>query len=176
MISFLASCFDPRAYLHALRMLHYWNYSHVQERRKLINGGGTRISPTVSFRNAERIRIGSKCHLGERCHLWAGDTEGEIHLGNDVSLAPGVFITASDYQFVSGIPFKSQPKRERNVTVGDDVWLGAGVVVVAGVTIGDGCVIGAGAVVTKDVPANSIAAGIPAKVVAMRPEGAAQST
>lgn len=51
------------------------------------------------------------------------------------------------------------------VTIGNDVWLSANVVVCGGVTIGDGCVIGAGSVVTKDIPANTFAAGVPCKVI-----------
>jgi len=54
------------------------------------------------------------------------------------------------------------------VLIGNDVWLGARVVVTAGVTIGDGCIVGAGAIVTKDLPAESIAAGVPARVIGQR--------
>jgi acetyltransferase-like isoleucine patch superfamily enzyme len=89
-------------------------------------------------------------------------------LGNQVSLAPGVFITASDYQFSSDIPFRNQPKREQNVKIGNDVWLGARVIVTSGVSIGDGCIVGAGAVVTNHLPAGSIAVGVPARVINSR--------
>ena len=92
-----------------------------------------------------------------------------IIIGDHVSLAPEVFITASDYRFVSGRPFREQPKRELDVVIGHDVWLGARVVVTAGVTIGDGCIVGAGAVVTRNLPPGSIAVGVPARVVSQRP-------
>jgi acetyltransferase-like isoleucine patch superfamily enzyme len=131
-------------------------------------GRGTGLAPNVSLRNGKRIRIGSHTHIGERCYLWAGDSTGQIVIGDYVSLAPEVFITASDYQFVAGRPFREQPKRERDVIIGNDVWLGARVVVTAGVTIGDGCIVGAGAVVTRNLPPGSIAVGVPARVVSQR--------
>ena len=164
----LSSSLDPRAYLHLFRILHYYNYSHVQPKRALTLGEGSSMAPNTSLRNGSRIRIGRHCHIGERCYLWAGNDQGQIILGDYVSLAPEVFITASDYQFQLGIPFRQQPKRERDVLLGNDVWLGTRVVVTAGVTIGDGCIVGAGAVVTKDLPPNTIAAGVPARVIAQR--------
>ena len=103
-VSAACSVLDPRNYLHALRLIHYYGYSHVSQRRKLRAGKGTGISPNVSFRNGERIEMGHDCHIGERCHLWAGDSTGRIILGNYVSLAPDVFITASDYKFEAGKP------------------------------------------------------------------------
>lgn len=67
-------------------------------------------------------------------------------------------------------PLEPQPRRDkleaaRPITIGDNVWIGGGAVVLPGVTIGDNSVIGAGAVVTKDVPANVVAVGNPARVV-----------
>ena len=165
----LQSLLDPRCYLHAFRLLHYYGYSHVNERRRMTIGTGTGMAPNISLRNGERIVLGRDCHIGERCSLWAGDATGRIVLGDFVSLAPEVFITASDYQFKAGTPFRDQPKRERDVVIGNDVWLGTRVIVTAGVTIGDGCIVGAGAVVTKDIPAGSIAVGVPARAIAKRP-------
>lgn len=169
-INAIASACDPRSYFHLFRLIHYYGYSHVRPRRRLQAGEGTGIAPNVSFRNGERIRMGRGCHIGECCFLWAGDTTGRIEIGNHVSLAPGVFITASDYRFVVGRSFREQPKRELDVRLGNDVWLGAGVVVTAGVTVGDGCIVGAGAVVTRDLPSGCIAAGVPARVIGQRPE------
>jgi acetyltransferase-like isoleucine patch superfamily enzyme len=168
LLRFISSILDPRVYLHFFRLAHYFNYSHVRERRLITIGPQTAIAPNVSFRNGERIVIGRKSHIGERCYLWAGNETGRILIGDHVSLAPEVFITASDYQFVAGVPFRDQPKRERDVKIGDDVWLGTGVVVTAGVEIGSGCIVGAGAVVTKSLPPNSIAGGVPAKVISSR--------
>lgn len=168
LISALGSILDPRPYLHLVRLVHYYNYSHVSPKRELTLGPDSSLSPTVSLRNGNRITIGAHCHIGERSSLWAGDSDGRIQIGNNVSLAPDVFITASDYQFKKGIPFRQQAKRDRDVTVGNDVWLGTKVVVTAGVTIGDGCIVAAGAVVTKDLPANSVAGGIPARVIKQR--------
>lgn len=167
-INAIASFCDPRCYLHVFRLIHFYGYSHVRPRLRLQAGEGTGIAPNVSLRNGERIRIGVGSHIGERCFLWAGDATGMIYIGNHVSLAPGVFVTASDYQFVAGLSFAEQPKRERDVRIGNDVWLGAGVVVTAGVDIGDGCIVGAGAVVTKNIPAGSIAVGVPARVIGVR--------
>ncbi|MCU0748812.1 MAG: acyltransferase [Akkermansiaceae bacterium] len=169
---FLGSILDPRSYLHVFRVIHYYGYTHVRERGKITKGPGTGIAPNVSFRNGARIKMGRDCHVGERCYLWAGDSTGCIVMGDYVSIAPGVFITASDYQFVEGKPFRSQPKRERDVRIGNDVWLGARVVVTAGVTIGDGCIVGAGAVVTKDLAPGTIAAGVPAKPIGRRESAA----
>ena len=66
------------------------------------------------------------------------------------------------------MPISEEPKFERDIRVGSDVWLGAPVVVTAGVTIGDSCITGAGAVVIKDLPAGSIAGGVHAKTIGTR--------
>jgi maltose O-acetyltransferase len=67
-------------------------------------------------------------------------------------------------------PVEPQPRRDkleaaRPITIGDNVWLGGGVIVLPGVTIGDNAVVGAGAVVTLDLPANVVAVGNPARVI-----------
>ena len=59
-------------------------------------------------------------------------------------------------------------EEEKPVTIGNDVWIGDRVVILPGVNIGDGCIISAGAAVTHDVPAYSIAGGVPAKVIGKR--------
>lgn len=159
---------DPRLYAHALRLLHFYGYSHVQQRARLTRGPGVRMAPNVSLRNAERIRIGAGAHIGERCSLWAGDTAGSITIGEHALFGPEVFVTASDYATAPGIPVMHQPKIEADVTIGSDVWLGVRVIVVAGVSIGDGAVVGAGSIVTRDLPPGCVAVGSPARVVGWR--------
>jgi acetyltransferase-like isoleucine patch superfamily enzyme len=134
---------------------------------------GVRLSPTISVRNGSRVSIGTGAHVGQWCYLWAGDHHGSIEIGDHALLAPEVFITASDYDFDQGAgPVMDLPKRESDVRIGRHTWLGVRVVVVAGVTIGDGAIIAAGAVVTRDIPPNSVAAGVPARVVRRRGVGA----
>ena len=164
----LARMLDPRLLAHLVKVARFYAYAHVEPRRRLTAGPGLRMSPTASLRNGERIVVGRGVHVGERCYLWAGDRTGRIRLGDDVLLAPEVFITASNYGTVAGRPVLTQPKREADVTIGDDVWLGARVVVLPGVTIGAGAIVGAGSVVTKDVPPDAIVVGVPARVVAWR--------
>ena len=82
-------------------------------------------------------------------------------------LANGCFVTDANHRFDDpGKPITWQGFSSKGPTrIGDNVWLGANVVVTSGVTIGERCVIGANSVVTQDVPAFSIAAGAPAKVL-----------
>ena len=68
------------------------------------------------------------------------------------------------------MPVMDQPKRERDITIGRNTWIGARVIVVAGVSIGDGCIVGAGSVVTQSIPPDSVAVGVPARVVKKRGE------
>ncbi|AYG03175.1 acyltransferase [Gryllotalpicola protaetiae] len=163
------SVLDIRTWLHALRLLHFASYSHVREVGKLDRGDGVRIAPNASFHNGERIRLGEGTRIGEFDIVWAGNSTGRVTLGAYCLLAPHVTITASNYGTVQGTYPIDQPKIERDIVIGDGVWLGANVVVLAGVTIGDGAVVAAGAVVTKDLPPQCIAAGVPARVIGMRP-------
>lgn len=163
------SYLDPRVYLHAFRLLHFFGYTHAQQRRYLRLGKNVRFSPTVSIRNAQRIAIGDDSAIGEYSALWAGDGTSHITIGARTLFGPGVVCTASDYGIQAGIPFRAQRKHEADITIGDDVWLGARVIVTGGVSIGNGCVVGAGAVVTKSLPEDSIAVGVPARVIGQRP-------
>ena len=164
----LLAAIDLRAYLHLLRMVNYYNYTHVKPRRRITCGSGAAISPDVSFANPERIEIGRNVSIGSRCHLWAGPASGRIVIGDDCLFGPEVMITAADYRFNDGSPVTRQRMDEGDIIIGRDVWLGARVIVLSGVTIGDGAIVGAGAVVTKSVTAGAIVVGQPARVVGRR--------
>ena len=165
---FVRSILDPRSLAHAVRLLHYFHYTHVDEVGKVTMGPGVRPAPNVSFANGERISIGEGTRIGARTHLWAGSTSGRIDIGDDCNIAPLCFVTASNYGTEPGIALMDQVKQDEDVVIGNGVWLGAGVLVMPGVTIGDGTVVAAGAVVTKDLPPNVIAGGNPAKVIRAR--------
>ena len=164
----LRSLLDPMTYFQAVRLLHFYGYAHVQPRRRLTLGPGATIAPNVSLRNGERIVIGAGTQVGERAYLWAGDTSGRITIGEHCRFGPEVYVTASDYGLLPDEFIASQDRKERDVVIGNDVWLGARVFVAAGVEIGDGCVVSAGSVVTRSLPPHSIAAGFPARVVRRR--------
>jgi acetyltransferase-like isoleucine patch superfamily enzyme len=170
-LAFARSVADPRAYAGLFRIVHWYNRTHVSQRRLLQCGEGVRLSPVSAFANAERISLGDRTRVGDHVHLWAGDREGRILIGNDCLLGPGSFITASDYSLDPESTIKSQVTRERDIVIGDDVWIGAGCIITAGVEIGDGAVIGAGSVVRRSVPAGAIVAGNPARVSSSRLTG-----
>jgi acetyltransferase-like isoleucine patch superfamily enzyme len=170
-LGFSRSLLDPRAYAGLFRLVHWYNRTHVSQRRLLTCGAGVRLSPIAAFANAGRIAIGDRTRVGDRVCLWAGDREGRIVVGRDCLLGPGTFVTASDYSLEPGATIKSQATRERDIVIGDDVWIGAGSIITAGVVIGDGAVIGAGSVVRRAVPAGAIVAGNPARVCSSRITG-----
>jgi acetyltransferase-like isoleucine patch superfamily enzyme len=167
-VRLLRSALDPRPWLHVLRLVHFYNYSHVAQVRRARIGAGVAMAPNVSMRSGERVEIGARSHIGAHCSLWAGSTTGRIVLGHHALLGPEVYITASNYETAPGAPIMDQARSEADVVIGNDVWLGARVIVLPGVTIGDGCVVGAGSVVTRSLAPGSIAVGVPARVIAQR--------
>jgi galactoside O-acetyltransferase len=120
---------------------------------------------------AERgaCRLGSRVGLGIHSMIDANDG-GEVVIGDDVLIATGCVLRASNHQFRDPVrPINAQGHSGGRIAVGNDVWLGANVVVVAGVTIGDHAIVGAGAVVTKDVEPWTIVGGVPAQPIGRRP-------
>jgi len=109
------------------------------------------------------IRIGRDSLIGEYAVLRG---QGGVVLGDRVYTSPHVQIVAVDHVFDDPQrPFVEQGITARGIAIEDDVWIGAGAIITDGVRIGRGAVVAAGAVVTSDVPAHTIAAGVPARIV-----------
>jgi maltose O-acetyltransferase len=146
-----------------------------EARRRLLEelvgevGEGTELRPPVYVDYGTNIRVGSGTFAN--FGLVALDVAA-ITIGNDVQIGPNVQLLTPTH------PVEPTPRREKweaakPITIGDNVWLGGGAIVLPGVSIGDNTVVGAGAVVTKDLPADVIAVGNPAKVIGKIGEGRA---
>ncbi len=114
------------------------------------------------------VIIGDYTRIGLHCTVI-----GPICIGNHVNLAQGIVVTALNHNFNDNTKrIDEQGVSTKPVVIGDDVWIGANAVVLPGVSIGQHSVVAAGAVVTQDVPAYTVVAGVPAKVVKkLRSEG-----
>lgn len=111
--------------------------------------------------------IGENTHIQPRCHI-AAHLES-IVIGDEVQLAQGVGLYSYNHGTELGTKMREQPVTSKGpIRLGDDVWVGFGATILENVTIGDGAIVAAGAVVSSDVPANTIVAGVPAKVVGHR--------
>jgi acetyltransferase-like isoleucine patch superfamily enzyme len=112
------------------------------------------------------IRIGNDTGINAGAYLGG---QGGIEIGNNVIVGPGVKIFSENHNFSeANILIKNQGVNREKVIIGNNCWIGAGVIILAGVTIGEGCVVAAGSVVTKSFPSNVIIAGIPGKVLKSR--------
>lgn len=99
--------------------------------------------------------------------------DAKVTIGDNANFGPNVTIVTPVHPFIASerrqmLDGNGQPSHlcyAKPVTIGNDVWLSANVVICGGVTIGDGCIIGAGSVVTHDIPSNTFAAGVPCRVI-----------
>lgn len=124
-------------------------------------GEGTQIRPPLTVDYGENLHIGARTFINN--NLTALDV-APITIGEDCQIGPNVQLLTPTH------PIEPQPRRDKleaakPITLGNNVWLGGGVTVCPGVTIGDNSVIGAGSVVTKNIPADVVAVGNPARVL-----------
>ena len=120
-------------------------------------------SITMELGQGGSVEIGARSHIQPNCQFTA--FVGSVRIGEGVQIAPACAFYPYQHNFKAGERIAKQPLYSRgDIVIEDDAWLGYGVIVLDGVTIGHGAVVGAGAVVTRDVPANGIAAGVPARV------------
>lgn len=112
----------------------------------------------VKYGNRKNISFGSDCSLNEGVYILG---RNKTTIGNRVTLSARAMLLDS------GLDLASVERKHigESIEIQDDVWIGAGAIVLPGVIVGHGSVIGAGSVVTKSIPANSLAAGNPAVVI-----------
>jgi acetyltransferase-like isoleucine patch superfamily enzyme len=114
----------------------------------------------------EGLVMGNNSNIGPYNYIGCS---GKITIGNNVMLAPRVSIYAENHVFDNpNITIKAQGVSKMDVVIEDDCWIAANAVILAGVTIGKGSVVAAGSVVNEDVPAFSVVAGVPARVIKSR--------
>jgi maltose O-acetyltransferase len=125
------------------------------------------IGAEVDIRPPLHVDYGSHLHIGDRTFINFGLTAldvAQIRIGADVLMGPNVQLLTPTH------PIAPEPRRAKweaasPITIGDNVWIGGMAVICPGVTIGANSVIGAGSVVTRDIPANVVAVGNPARVI-----------
>ncbi len=112
------------------------------------------------------ILIGDKANIGFNCDI---TSSGHVEIGEKVLIAAYSYIIGGGHDFSrADISVMDQKREAKGIRIGAEAWLGAGVSVLDGVTVGAGAIIGTGAVVNDDLPPNSIAVGIPARVIRQR--------
>ncbi|MFT2708374.1 sugar O-acetyltransferase [Clavibacter zhangzhiyongii] len=124
-------------------------------------GEDASVKPPLFVDYGENIRIGARTFVN--FNLTALDVAA-ITIGEDCQIGPNVQLLTPTHPIDPG-PRRDKLEAARPITIGDNVWLGGGVIVCPGVSIGDDSVIGAGSVVTRDVPAGVVAVGNPARVI-----------
>lgn len=158
-------------------------YHNVELAGKLIIGKGCSFMDNVSV--IGDISFGNRVFMHENVLIRSfgntitiGDNttinrnviiESQCKIGSNCSIAPNVVIVGANHKFANkDILIKEQGSTSLGIVIEDDVWIGANASVLDGVHIGKGCIVAAGAVVTKSVPAFSVVAGVPAKVIKQR--------
>jgi acetyltransferase-like isoleucine patch superfamily enzyme len=140
-------------------------------------GRGIRIGSRCSFNDfcqivTDHYNFGCGIEIGDNCHFNFGcyiSGTGGLKIGNDCLFAPGVKILTSGHNFDDlELPIVKQGLDMAEVVIEDNVWVGAGAIVLQNVTIGSGSVIAAGAVVNRSVKPNSVVGGVPASLIRKR--------
>ena len=136
--------------------------------RQLFNtcGKGVDIHQGVYFGVGGNINVGNNANIGINAHI---NGRGGVNIGDHVLMGPEIIIYTGTHTFADiETPIQLQPMRYAPVTIDEDVWIGARVIILPGVSIGRGSIIGSNSVVTKDVAPYSIMGGSPAKLIRSR--------
>jgi acetyltransferase-like isoleucine patch superfamily enzyme len=113
------------------------------------------------------VEIGAKTVLGQECTI---SSFQHVAIGRECIVADRVMLIDFDHGVVEvERPIRLQGIYKRDVAVGNNCWIGYGACILRGVTVGDNCIVGSNSVVTKDVPDDTVVAGMPAKALRRRP-------
>lgn len=148
--------------LNAIALREYKTYLA----KKKINPRIEHIGGTTIWNNIDHIHIGDNTYINGAELLTTDNSQ--IIIGNNCLISYDVVIRTDMHNHEPSKPIIEQGITAKDIKIGDNVWIGHGVYIMPGVTIGSNSIIGARAVVTKDIPADSVAVGIPAKVIKAR--------
>jgi len=142
-------------------------------------GKGSVVGGNLTIINSSNVKFGKNCLLQDSVYIRAGREgkvvagdgvafnsfvkifgHGTVEIGDNTQLGPGTLLTTTGHAYDTGMKVNY-----KKIVIGKGVWVGANVTILQDVEIGDFSVIGAGAVVNKSIPPNSIAAGVPARVI-----------
>lgn len=161
---YVNNIFNAKSFKFIIKLIQWFIEDKLIPARQLNHADDAYIHPSVNFKKPENIFIGKRTRIQPHVCLWASENS-KILIGDFSGLGPGTMLFSSNHKYEFGKIYIQQPWVEKDIVIGKNVWVGAGCIITAGVTIGEGSVIGAGSVVNKDVPPNSLAVGVPAKIV-----------
>lgn len=153
------------------RPIYIRGKSYLQYGEGFTTGYSCRLEMFDIVKNkSKKIVIGKNCKIGDFVHIAAGES---VVIGDNCLMASKIFISDinhGDYseQSVDSFPDvfpDNRPLHFKPVSIGNNVWIGENACILPGVNIGNGCIVGANSVVNKNIPSNSIVAGVPAKVI-----------
>ena len=129
-------------------------------------GEAVAVYSNTYLQNPQNLHIGTNVTIQPMTYI---EASGGVTIGDDTSIAHGVSIMSETHNTDDKeTPFKCQGMTYKPVKIGNDVWVGAKVTIMAGVTIGNKAIIGANSVVTKDIPDYAVAVGAPARIIKYR--------
>jgi maltose O-acetyltransferase len=154
----------------AMKLCEEYNRTSVEspeERERILRELLGSVGESVVLRPPFHCDLGYQIRIGARTfanfNLVALDVAA-ITIGEDVAIGPNVQLLTPTHPLDADLR-RSKIEGAKPITIGDNVWLGGGVIVLPGVTIGENTVVGAGSVVVRDLPANVVAVGNPARIV-----------
>lgn len=131
------------------------------------NGSTGRITHLVDIRFPENVFIGENSYINGG--MVAASKDAKIVIGNNCMISYQVHLRTDMHNHAScDVPMNTQGHTQKDIVIGNDVWIGYGAQIMSGVSIGDGAIIGAGAVVTRDVKPYTVVGGVPARQIKER--------